>query len=785
MTNHCPPDQAEVLDDRTRMVLDVLEQYLDGLERGAEPDIEPLVAGHPEIAEELRSYFQQLQEVHRAARSEAAESSPPRLPEPETPERGRLGDFRILREIGRGGMGVVYEAEQISLGRRVALKVLPFAATLDAKQLQRFKNEAQAAAQLHHTHIVPIYAVGCDRGVHYYAMQFIEGQTLAELIAERRALRSGGSGPQSPGAALSASQVDTPHAPEHREADAPRAPSTLAIAGRSTERSAREPDYFRAIARLGIQAAEALEHAHQLGVLHRDIKPANLLIDATGHLWIADFGLARFQTEKPLTHSGDIVGTLRYMSPEQALAKRALVDHRTDIYALGATLYEGLTLEPAYPGADREELLQQIAWDDPKPPRRWNPALPIELETIVLKAMAREPDGRYATAQELADDLQCFLENRPIHAVRPTVRERMVKWSRRHKPVLAVAAAAAVCAFLALAVAMVVIWHEKDRAEKALVEARDQESQARAYAQEAERQRRRAEANFEKALDGTMNLLLRLEQPRWNKIPGIQDLQQDLGDEGLRFYRSFLEEESPDPAVRFQTARAYTIMSSVYCARHDVDDAKDAMLKGRTLLTELVNEAPDEPAYRRQLGRLHFSWAYLCKSLGNMSEAEQEFRLAAEQWRLVLPLDTDGRTLNSLAWLYADCPVLKLRNPIEAVTLAKKAVSLAPLAGSYWNTLGVAQYRAGDWSASIAALRQSMDKSKGGSAYDWFFLSMACHRLGQDEKARRWYDKAIAWMEKTLPYAEDLTRYRAEAAALLGVPLETSAPAAQENTKSQ
>ncbi len=785
MTNHCPPDQAEVLDDRTRQVLDVLEQYLDDLERGAEPDMETLMAKHPELAEELRSYFQQLQEVHRAARPNAMEPSQPRLPEPETPERGRLGDFRILREIGRGGMGVVYEAEQISLGRRVALKVLPFAATLDAKQLQRFKNEAQAAAQLHHTHIVPIYAVGCDRGVHYYAMQFIEGQTLAELIAERRALRPGSPGPQPPGAALSASQVDTPHAPEHRGAEAPRAPSTVALAARSTERSAREPDYFRAIAQLGIQAALALEHAHQVGVLHRDIKPANLLIDATGHLWIADFGLARFQTEKPLTHSGDIVGTLRYMSPEQALAKRALVDHRTDIYALGATLYEALTLEPAYPGTDREELLQQIAWGDPKPPRRWNPALPIELETIVLKAMAREPDGRYATAQELADDLQCFLDNRPIHAVRPTLRERAVKWSRRHKPVLAAAAAVAVCAFVALAVAMVVIWYEKDRAEKALVDARDQEAYARAYAQDAERQRRRAEENFEKALDGTMNLLLRLEQPQWNKIPGIHELQQDLGDEGLRFYRSFLQDESPDPAVRFQTARTYSIMASVYCARHEMAEAQDAMRKGQALLAELVNEIPAEPAYRRQLGRLHYSWALLCKSLGHMNEAESEFLKAGEQWQLALPIDADGRCTNSLAWLYADCPVVKLRDPARAVALGRKAVSLDSQAANYWNTLGVAQYRAGDWSGAIAALRQSMDLSKGGSGYDWFFLSMACHRLGQDEKARQWYDKATAWMEKTLPYAEDVTRYRAEAAALLGVPVETSAPAAKENANSR
>src|SRR5262249_54862278 len=157
--------------------------------------------------------------------------------------------------------------------------------------------------------------------------------------------------------------------------------------------------------------------------------------DASGHLWVTDFGLARFHTERGLTISGDVMGTLRYMSPEQALAKRALVDHRSDVYSLGMTLYEALTLHPAYPSIDREELLRQIAIEDPEPPRRVNPAVPLALETIVLKAMAREPQHRYATAQEMAEDLRRFLEHRPILAVRPTWFERLSKWAQRHKPV--------------------------------------------------------------------------------------------------------------------------------------------------------------------------------------------------------------------------------------------------------------------------------------------------------------------------------------------------------------
>src|SRR5262249_27765563 len=194
-----------------------------------------------------------------------------------------------LREVGRGGMGVVYEAEQISLGRRVALKVLPFAATMDARQLQRFLNEARAAATLHHAHVVPVYAVGQERGVHYYAMQFVDGQTLADLIAR----------------------------PSGRQEQAHK--DTVPVAAVTTQSAPRARAFFRRAAEWGIQAAEALDHSHQLGIVHRDIKPGNLMIDHQGKLWVTDFGLARTGADSNLTMTGDLLGTLRYMSPEQAL----------------------------------------------------------------------------------------------------------------------------------------------------------------------------------------------------------------------------------------------------------------------------------------------------------------------------------------------------------------------------------------------------------------------------------------------------------------------------------
>jgi eukaryotic-like serine/threonine-protein kinase len=400
--------------EQTAQVLRVLEDYLAELERGGRPQPDELLARHPDLADQLKVYLDQLDLLHEAAVRFRVAEPPDGAATPARDDLGRVGDFQLLREVGRGGMGIVYEAEQISLGRRVALKVLPLAATLDPRHLQRFHNEARAAACLHHTNIVPVYAVGSERGVHFYAMQLIDGQTLAAVI---QGLRQSG-GKEAPASA------------------APSAASTAPQAALSTAKPGRDAAYFRKAAELGVQAAEALDHAHQRGIVHRDIKPANLMVDGCGNLWVADFGLAQIQTDAKLTLTGDLVGTLRYMSPEQALAKRAVVDHRTDVYSLGATLYELLTLEPAFSGQDREEILRQIAFEEPRPLRRVNRAVPEELATIVAKAMEKNPAERYGTAQDLADDLRNYLEDRPLQARRPSLRQRVQKWLRRHSAVV-------------------------------------------------------------------------------------------------------------------------------------------------------------------------------------------------------------------------------------------------------------------------------------------------------------------------------------------------------------
>ena len=342
-----------------------------------------------------------------------------------------LGEYRIIREIGRGGMAVVYEAEQVPLGRKVALKVLPSTASLDPRQRQRFQVEAQAAALLHHEHIVPVFGIGCDQGVHYYAMQFIEGRSLTEIIRSAR--------PVAPG--------------DGREARS----------GSSTI----SRQHFRLAAQLGLQASLALEHAHEIGVIHRDIKPSNLLIDNRGNLWVADFGLARLpQEDLDLTRTGDLIGTLRYMSPEQVRGERSVVDARTDIYSLGVTLYELVTLRAAFDACDRNVIQRRILDEEPASPRRIQPSIPRDLETIILKAMEKEPSARYRSARELADDLKRYLDDEPIQAKRPSLVDHAVKWSRRHRTAVV---ASLVALLITLAITITVLWEAKRRTDASLV----------------------------------------------------------------------------------------------------------------------------------------------------------------------------------------------------------------------------------------------------------------------------------------------------------------------------
>ncbi len=524
--------------DRESRVLQAVKHYMRLLDIGKAPALDEYLRQYADLSNELRPALEGLALVHRAAAPKPSFSmvSPDQEQTAEEFTAKPIGDFQIVGELGRGGMGVVYEAIQLSLGRHVALKVLPFASGLDEVRLQRFRNEAHAAAALHHTNIVPVYAVGSDRGLHYYAMQKIDGCSLAELIEGMREANSN----HSPIGQAQGAKVERLDSDSRETTRRFHDPSTkrVAIEQHSTllsESSSNRRRYYQSMVRMTLQAALAIEHAHQYGIIHRDIKPANLLLDSVGKIWVADFGLAQVQNEaSQLTHSGDPLGTLRYMSPEQAVGQRSELDHRTDIYSLGVTLYELLTLQPAIVGEGYRELLNKVAAHEPVSPRTIDPALPIELDTIVRKAIAKTPDDRYATAQALANDLQAWLDDKPIAARPPSLMERLSKWRRRNSGLVAAASGMLVLATIGLAITSLLIWREQRETADAL----NRETQQRLTAQRSFQQARNAVDTFSNLSES--ELVYR---------PDLQDLRRSFLETSLAFYQDFLTDRADDPQL--------------------------------------------------------------------------------------------------------------------------------------------------------------------------------------------------------------------------------------------
>jgi serine/threonine protein kinase len=504
--------------DAERNPVEVLAgEFAARYRNGERPAVSEYCEQHPEYAEEIRELFPSIVMMERLKQREKShfESAQQR-----TRFAGRqldhLGDYEIVREIGRGGMGVVFQAVQASLGRTVAVKVLSQAATASERQVQRFEREARAAARLHHTNIVPVFGVGHEEDLHFYVMQYIEGVGLDEVlqslkvfaaelaetdagarsdsavshhqgssaVALANALRFGSfvGRPRSDSRQRELQVLETrPSLPKNSTLDANKAKesadsnsalqdsvaSAVLVGGEATIAGSAPPaakltppptfgiQYFKGVARIGLQSAEALQYAHGQGVLHRDIKPGNLLIDPSGTVWITDFGLAKVTEHQDLTKSGDVVGTIRYMSPEQFDGRS---EARSDLYSLGLTLYEFLTLRPACDDTAIKQLLDQRTRDTLDRPRSLNPDIPRDLETIVLKAMSVEPESRYASASDMAEDLERFLDDRPILARRATPVERVWRWSRRN-PALAslsfTAVSLAALLFIVLGVAYV------------------------------------------------------------------------------------------------------------------------------------------------------------------------------------------------------------------------------------------------------------------------------------------------------------------------------------------
>ncbi len=529
----------------------IAEQFLEACREGKNPSVEEYAERHKEIADEIRDLLPTIAALEglKVAHDDSGRNKV--LIGPGMQER--LGDYLILEEIGRGGMGIVYLAEQQSLGRQVALKVLPRQSLSDDVHLQRFKLEAQTAARLHHTNIVPIFGVGEQNGFHYFVMQYIRGLGLDEIVKELAAPGSPRGGSTSEGSASDASPSEAVAALRNGQFEP--APSTTGSSGSHPSKppsssqvisksvapaaTAQIPSkvkggqiYWHSVARIGAQVADALEYAHAQGTLHRDIKPANLILDAHGVVWVTDFGLAKAVEGPSLTRSTDLVGTLQYMPPEQLGGS---YDARSDIYCLGLTLYELLTFKPAFPETDQRKLL---AKGDPIRPSKIRDDIPRDLETIVQKAIAHDPRHRYNSARDLLEDLQAFLTDRPIRARRATAPEQLLRWCRRNKAI----AVFATITLITLITAGITGWVSASRAHTAEEKATRQalaERHARDRAEVAEADAKQQADAAEQARDRakqSLNLALTLLDNVFDSITGpdiIRPVAESFDTEGL------------------------------------------------------------------------------------------------------------------------------------------------------------------------------------------------------------------------------------------------------------
>jgi serine/threonine protein kinase len=662
-------DETCSIDDSPRRELvDVLERYMADLERGIVPDQAAILKSHPELAAELGPYLDSLRLLDGATREMRVAKITPEgeVVDNQPPKKRRIGEYQIVREIGRGGMGIVYEAHQESLNRQVALKVLPFAAVLDQRQVARFRNEAQAAAQLHHPNIVPVFAVGQEQGIYYYAMQYIAGRSLDQAIAELR-LRE----PDTANTTKARGAVNGSTTTLHNGAE-----SVLAH-----RYSPERGEFFRTVARLGREAAEALQHAHENGIIHRDIKPSNLMIDSHGKLWITDFGLARIQTENGVTLTGDIIGTLRYMSPEQTSGS-AVVDNRTDIYSLGVTLYELLTQKLAHPSEDRKTLLRQILEDEPIAPRRLNPALPQDLENIVLSAMAKVRDDRYNSAQLLADDLERFLDGKPTLARRPTLIDRAGKWARRHRSLVAIAACAVILLSIVSGTGLVLLAREQSRTRHNLD---------------------RAQRHFEQAQSAVTQFGMNVSD-RLNEIPGTEEVRDDLLFRSLDYYRQFAKDAGDDPQLRDQTALAH-FKSAVAAGKLElVDEAINEYKACQAILNDTINSDPKRSEPRMQLAISHNNLGLLYAKRSEPELAQQEYAKAIAVHQKLVAEDA--------------------KNPLFVTGLAESEANLAMLL----DQTGQSEAAEKALRAAISVLRPMADSSAGNDSVA-HSLAVACNNL--------------------------------------------------------
>lgn len=567
--------------DRDDPLALIADEFSMRCRRGESPTIEEYERRFPEYAKRIRSLFPTLLSLEQASLTADGME--------------RLGEYRILGEIGRGGMGVVYRAVQESLNRQVALKILPPELATRPGAIERFHREARAAAQLHHGHIVPVFGVGEARWfalgttVHYYAMQYIAGVGLDEMLSRLKEKQAG---------------------------------STLAMAGQETtistslsripstrQKQSEELAYHRKIAQWGIQAAEALAHAHSKQMLHRDVKPSNFLIDEHDQLWLSDFGLAKVIDDTELTKTGEVIGTLRYLAPERLTTEATT---QGDIFSLGATLYECLTLEPIYPASDRVQLMEQINRCRITPLRQVKPLASKDLAIILHTAMEKNPQDRYQHAQELADDLRRYLNGEPILARNVSRFYRLRKFVSQNRKLVATAAA---IVFLLLAGIVGTSW--------GLIEA----NRSREKAEQAQRKVRQAQFKTMDALDtATDQTVEKLIVSR--KVLGPQE--KAYLESSLKLWKTFAEELGDDEMSRRMRAEGEVQVAKLRHHLKQNDEARAGVERAIALERELVKEYPEQREHQSALAYCHSLLAKILLDQGQHADSLKQIELAME-----------------------------------------------------------------------------------------------------------------------------------------------------------
>ena len=406
--------------DQTQTLEDIVAQFTAEIRAGQTPDVQKYAEQNPTHADELPDLLSSVAMIE-GLKNYSPNSAVPDQQFKDIDVPDFLDEYRIVREIGRGGMGIVFEAVHETLGRRVAIKVMTVGSISNTKHLERFHREAVSAASLHHTNIASVFGAGEDNGMHFYVMEYIDGQSLSQVLK---------------GEAIGLDdtinfQGDAPLTSDVKPESQGNPAQSYSSANelRVSAHKISQKNRYKWVADTGQQIADALAYAHEKNILHRDIKPANLVLDFHGTVWLTDFGLAKNITNEALTQTGDIIGTPQYMAPESFSGK---YDSRSETYCLGLTLYEMATLNPAFQNSSPGQVIKAVTTSSPSPPRKIDSKMPRDLATIIEKSISREPESRYQTAVEMRDDLRAFIEDRPIAARKMSVWDNVVRFSRRN-----------------------------------------------------------------------------------------------------------------------------------------------------------------------------------------------------------------------------------------------------------------------------------------------------------------------------------------------------------------